>query len=1294
MSLSSTSIPKPKNWQDFESNTRVLMAGVLDDPNTQQHGRQGQPQCGVDVYGYRDRDTARLVGVQCKQKLYDAVTEIELRAEVKKAKKFKPNLSEFILATTAPRDQAIQEVARTITKELATTKRPFTVSVWGWEDVEHYASQHPAAYKAFDPTWNSFAEQGFARIEQQLKQVTELVNRTQAPSVQPTAVADDGSQNTPLHGKITAYVALIDEGHVQTAVAHLEKLKETEWKDASPSERYRLTVAFAAAKLKNSEYEAAGQLLLAAFYECPGHKRAKENLAKGYLLLDEYDKAKHAAREALAEDPENADAASTLIQTRLHDPECTSALDDVPPGLLEAEDVLLARIHFLRCKDDLEWLPLAKEAAKKHPASRLLRVMAAEAILDALTRSDRDVIAGAPVKIVSQEELRESVKVLREEAESAIGRGYRISPALASNAALALRFVDDIAAATRILESALKQHPDDESLRLQRATLAFADNDMTKVLELTDESLSDLEATPLRAIALADTGRQDDALRLIEGFDGSAAPEHVKVGVISARCHAYLVRGDKELAIETARKESLAAPANLHVAAVLIRTYYLAGDNEAASKALDEAIARVSGTTKLSSCLLLSFEAQRLDRNDAIVQLLKDRVATDHESEALRLLIAAAINGGFWVTAQETLDAIRPPFRAEEWVQKAETILALNTGHPDAEQKVGAYLKQWPNDTPMIHARLGAWQRSGRDKDIKNLLAAMDFEALKGSPSSRIRIAAVACHYGVGARALDYAYAVLMDNWNDAKAHLTYQGLILLGQQIGSILPREDVVGENTVVVLANEGGERRYRIEKRAYAFFKDERLEPGDDLSVLLLGKKAGDTFVLQQRIGATPVTVKSVKPVQVDAFHRSLDQFNERFPRAGRMMKFKFDVTAEDPLEEMRVITKERAEADQSILKQYRSTGVPLAFLAAAIGRDPIEAWAGLAGVNVPFRVCRGIADERDEALTLLAKRERGGCVVDAITLSVIRRLGVADAVVAVCGPLNMPQGVLDLLAERAFRAEMDVGKNMGFVSWRDGQLVMQECSNEMLKSAAEENEAERAWAVANVATVTTMPKQEFSSETRTIVETFGHAACDPAVAADGSGLLLLSEDMGLRLWGVAAFNVHTTWLQPVLMIARYEGKLSEERYFEAINTLALSGHSYVSLEAGALIHQARKEDFELTGELERLLNAVGGPTADLRTNCGVAAEFLGLVLEECPDDSKVLRIGTQVFASMVKGRAYNDQRPIVAAITNQLTDDRKGWFLDHALAWLVGHSIGMPDFDELLAIQKRRMERQRR
>jgi len=94
------------------------------------NGRQGQSQHGVDVYGRRGGDGA-WVGVQCKRRLDKPVTARGLREELEKAKRFQPPIAEFVLATTAPRDAAIQEEARRLTEAMRATPRPIILSVWG-----------------------------------------------------------------------------------------------------------------------------------------------------------------------------------------------------------------------------------------------------------------------------------------------------------------------------------------------------------------------------------------------------------------------------------------------------------------------------------------------------------------------------------------------------------------------------------------------------------------------------------------------------------------------------------------------------------------------------------------------------------------------------------------------------------------------------------------------------------------------------------------------------------------------------------------------------------------------------------------------------------------------------------------------------------------------------------------------------------------------------------------------------------------------------------------------------------
>lgn len=1288
MSLSSTSLPKPKNWQDFENKTRELFACVLGDPKTQQNGRSGQKQSGVDVYGYRSDNY--LVGIQCKKKFDNNVNEKELRSEVNKAKLFRPKISEFILITTAPRDQKIQECARLITEELSKTDHPFYVSVWGWDDIEEQASKHDKAWKAFDPTWNPFIERGFEKIAVELdgvkRSLDSIKNGTLPSSTKPSDQdLNESDENTPLHGQVTVLQRLIDDGYVRAALTQLMKLKSDEWANASRSERYRILVGIASVKIKLGEQADAGGLLLDAFNECPEHKNARRNRAAGLLLQDKTGEAAKLAREILAEDSNNADAAGTLIQALINDTNCIDPLSDVPEALRETKEVLIAYAHFLRCRNNPDWVDIAKTSAIKYPDCKLLKQFAAEAVLDDLARTDRDAMAGGLLQHVTAREVNEAVETLYSEARDALDKGYALVPSLAHNAALALRFADDLGRAKEILDAAIEQYPADENLRLQRALIALSENDPAGALAISPKKPADPEAIGILAEALSATGRQDDALSLIHDTDEITLPDHVRTGLLGVRTRAYIAQGEKQVATDVVNNRVAREPKNLSLRILQIQTYRAVGEDDAALRAFEEALASIDEHTSLPSRLALCFEALKFGRNDAIVDLLKGRVATDRASEGLHVLIATSINSGFWATAREILDSVSADLRRTEWFQRADAIFSINTGDAMADEKVARYLRSSPNDVQMILAQIGIWQRKGREADIRQLLKHLNLVGLEGHPEQRIQVAAMIIHYGEAFRGLEYGYSVLMDNWNRPKAHLAYQSLIFMNEDIGGAMPSAEVVAENTIVCILAEGSERKYRIERTQHAFFEDERLDPQSDLAGLLIGKSQGAKFSLQERLGSKPVEVLWIKPVYLDAFHCSLEQFNERFPRADGLLKFTIDANAPDPFEEIRAITKDRAETDQRMLREYRSKNLPLSFVAALIGKDPLDAWSGLPTINEGFQVCRGTYEERKEALQILKTLSNKGCVVDAITLSVIRRLGVERAVVEICGPIHTPQSVVDLLASRAMEAKHNIGKQQGFIGWRDGQLFFEEYSEETLQKIAEDRASELKWARAVASVASAIPKTDLSQDARAIVNMVGHVASDPAVVADGQDLLLLSEDMGFRIWASATFKVPTVWLQPVLICARDEGVLKPDQYCEAVNMLALSGHTFTSLDVNCLMHQTLKDDFVLTRELSRLIGTIGGPSADLRSNSAIMSAFIDILIEECTDNLKAMRIISDSFNSITNKR-WEDQRQLVFLILKQLRSKKKKAVVKHALGWLIGHSFGMPYFNELLCKYK--------
>ena len=185
MKFDEMQIPPPKNWQTFEDLCLSLFKKVWGDPLAQKNGRLGQAQAGTDVSGRPTYDAGAVHGVQAKGKdRYDgAVTEKVLREEVAKALTFKPSLKHWVLATTGKKDAAIEELARTITKEHEATGG-FVVQVLAWDDLLTLMNQHPSVIEEFYPEQTPIVH----RLERAL---AHLAEHNPAPDAIQKAAAED-----------------------------------------------------------------------------------------------------------------------------------------------------------------------------------------------------------------------------------------------------------------------------------------------------------------------------------------------------------------------------------------------------------------------------------------------------------------------------------------------------------------------------------------------------------------------------------------------------------------------------------------------------------------------------------------------------------------------------------------------------------------------------------------------------------------------------------------------------------------------------------------------------------------------------------------------------------------------------------------------------------------------------------------------------------------------------------------------------------------------------------------------
>lgn len=127
---------RPENWQDFERLCKKLWGEVWKCPEIKRHGRSGQPQSGVDVYGI-PRGESQYYGIQCKGKdeyTRAQLTTQEIDTEISKADSFNPPLAKLYFATTAVKDTKIEEHIRIRNIENRGAGK-FEVHLFSWEEI-------------------------------------------------------------------------------------------------------------------------------------------------------------------------------------------------------------------------------------------------------------------------------------------------------------------------------------------------------------------------------------------------------------------------------------------------------------------------------------------------------------------------------------------------------------------------------------------------------------------------------------------------------------------------------------------------------------------------------------------------------------------------------------------------------------------------------------------------------------------------------------------------------------------------------------------------------------------------------------------------------------------------------------------------------------------------------------------------------------------------------------------------------------------------------------------------------
>ncbi len=138
--------PKPRDWNAFEDIVCDVFSRKYGRYNLQRYGRNGQRQNGVDIAGLVSDG---VLGIQCKHHPLGNIEEDEIEKEIQRSEAFRPNLSKYVLATSADRDVKVHSfVLETSEQRIQDGTYPVEIVFWG--DIESWLSDYPdLIYKHF-----------------------------------------------------------------------------------------------------------------------------------------------------------------------------------------------------------------------------------------------------------------------------------------------------------------------------------------------------------------------------------------------------------------------------------------------------------------------------------------------------------------------------------------------------------------------------------------------------------------------------------------------------------------------------------------------------------------------------------------------------------------------------------------------------------------------------------------------------------------------------------------------------------------------------------------------------------------------------------------------------------------------------------------------------------------------------------------------------------------------------------------------------------------------------------------
>jgi tetratricopeptide (TPR) repeat protein len=1131
MSIQSFVYPKPDNEILFETLCRKVFSLHLKLPHLQKFARRGQEQFGVDLIS---NAAERIVGVQCKLKNARAVLDAgEVDAEIQRAKNFAPPLDEYIIATTADREPALQQHAIRITQEHKAADL-FGVVIYAWQDLEEILKENP-----------DLANEIYA------------FNTAPISAAYPaayTAITSFQAVAGTSHAEIDEAARHLTEGRPDVSLALLEKIKKEKWEILGHREKFRVVANIGNAFYNKGDHEKAALAYFeAAAYQPRDDSDALSIAAHAYLLTGDREQAYRMASESCLQSPVNE--RGNLIRI-------ASA-----PTSLPYEDLLTAIPEILRSNPNIA-LALhyrSMEANNPNEAEKILRPLKDLsptlhfALGTALLQQGLPTGVRERMLFVTRDpdrlhEARDHFAV----AMSSPDASPELVAAARYNRSLASMLLKDDNEAFVDIRSAYDKEPENEEFGVALIAEALRREDKVSGLPVARDLVTrNLKPGTRFMVSVAlhgwgdDNEKREEFVLLKDGLVKlPGEPEELRLEYIRRVIYLAHLYGE----LTDGLTEELVEQGESALEQSVIRSwawFRMSRRDDARAEALRAATCLgedASYTEKHEVALILT----RLGLAEQALPIWLEICPPQEFSEdTLHLLGSAEALDRDDVIIGYCRDLRSNGIYAPEIAGKEIEVLEEYNELREAKVVICQYLDANSDDLSLRLLLLHLAVIRGWSEIVDAYMKGRPDQQVIKTVTDGARLVQILGSQGKVMAAVEDAYQLVRRFPNEPLSH---RALItsILGGPGGDLRlepPPEVTIGSAVQILRERAQTPEWIVIEDSENPEISRGEYPPTHPLSKALLGAKVGDSVAIQVFAGRSEsIVVREVKNKILFRMHESMEQMNQRFPDDSFFVSVPIiipdgDSASGHELDELIDFNRKLAQAPQEAERLYGERRAPVSLLAATAHREIPEVVGTLARSEMLVIHCvDGRPEEFQHAYSALGTTSE--IVLDLAALSTIDLLGPDFDLSRIAATCIVSEGSLESLKKLGSSLAED-GRLQGYMRSEGDRLVIQEINPEIERERAARAVTFASRIEASCEIVGGRSLARLDSEARGVLKrVLGVETAESLAIAKERNCPLWTDDYVTGVLAISEFSLRRVWAQVVCFWLRDAKSMSGE------------------------------------------------------------------------------------------------------------------------------------------------------